>query len=190
MHGLVRNTVTPGQWAEPEFLGAANWLTGPRGWGSGSCQRVKWQRRSRRRPRSRGAAEGAGPGLRGERRGGDPAARPGTARLGTAMAARSAQVGRRRGPGLPGAFSGPRLRAAARGGRARSGLRAPSPQNPRWDPLALLARTLAVNLGPRPLPTLVPDASRPLRGPSPTPPTPPGVLLRGAAPSPEASSGP
>lgn len=146
-----------------------NWLTGPRGRGSRSCQRVKWQRQNRRRPRSRGAAEGAGPGLRGEQHGGDPAARPGTVKLGTAMAACSAQVGRRRGPGLPGPFSGRRLRAAARGGQTRPGLGLPSHGTRAGSPRHSRHGSWPSVLGPGPRPPsfrMPPDPWGPSPGPS------------------------
>lgn len=103
-----------------------NWLTG-----LGAGQRLlsagEWQRRSRRRPRPGGRLRGpAGPkGPLCERHGGDPAARPGTARLDMAMA-RSSQVGRRHGPGLPGALLRPAACAAAHGAW-QDGLRGPRP---------------------------------------------------------------
>lgn len=85
------------------------------------------------------------------------------------MAARSAQVRRRRGPGLLGAFLGQRLRAAARGGRARPGVRPRRPgtrsgsprhsqDGPGRQPQTLASahppsRHLPTSQGPSPLPS-------------------------------------
>lgn len=103
------------------------------------------------------------------------------------MAARSAQVGRRRGPGLPGAFSGRRLRAAARGGQARPGLGLPRhgtcagcPRHSRQGPWPS-----ALGPGPRPPSFRMPlDPSGLLPRPFRAPPPPSRPLSRGLPPPP------
>lgn len=162
-----------------------NWLTGLWGRGCGSCQRVKWQRR---------AGRGIGPGGRlrelGQGCGAGSCGANGTARLGTAMAARSAQVGRRRGPGLPGPFTGKWLLTAARRGRARPGVGLPRPgtraENPlhsQHGPWLSASGRTSTHCRSRRFPTSQGPSSDPF-GRLPPPPAPPRERPSGPCPPP------